>query len=113
LHLMPRTGRYWYEAELHRAKGLILEGTTLASSSRRRHGGYQHAEQCLMRAFEIARAQDAKWWELRAALSLAALWRHQGRQREARHILAQTFNWFTEGFETEELRAARECLALN
>jgi predicted ATPase len=60
---------------------------------------------------EIARRQGAKLLELRAAMSLARLWHQQGKQEAARHMLAEIHNWFTEGFDTEDLQTARTLLA--
>ncbi len=64
-------------------------------------------ERCYLRAMEIAREQDAKWWELRAATRLAAIRQDQGRDREARDVLAPVYGWFTEGFNTPDLVEAR------
>jgi predicted ATPase len=68
------------------------------------------AEACFRRAIEIARAQQAKSWELRAAMSLARLWRDQGKVREARELLAPVYGWFTEGFDTLDLKEAKALL---
>jgi predicted ATPase len=68
------------------------------------------AEECLHRALEAAREQDALFWELRGALSLARLRVRQHRQDDARQILAPVYNRFTEGFETADLRSARAML---
>ena len=69
------------------------------------------AETCLLEAIEIARAEEAKAWELRAATSLARLWQGQGRTREAQEILEPVYNWFTEGFDTPDLKGAKVLLA--
>ena len=69
------------------------------------------AEACFRRAIEIARAQQAKSWELRAATSLARLLRDQSRQAEARDLLAPVYGWFTEGFDTLDLKEANALLA--
>jgi predicted ATPase len=61
-------------------------------------------------AFTVARGQNAKFWELRAALGLARLWRDQGRHAEARDLLTPVYNWFTEGFDTRVLKEAKELL---
>ena len=67
-------------------------------------------EQLFNKAMEIARQQKAKSIELRVAMSLAKLWPQQGRRAEARQLLADIYNWFTEGFETVDLKAARKLL---
>jgi predicted ATPase len=69
------------------------------------------AEACFLRAIEIARQQQAKSWELRASTSLARLWLRQGKHYEARTLLAEVYNWFTEGFDTKDLQEARALLA--
>jgi predicted ATPase len=68
------------------------------------------AEACFQRALDIARRQGAKALELRVALSLSRLWRQQNKPREARQLLADIYGWFTEGFETADLREARVLL---
>ena len=67
------------------------------------------AERYFEHALEIARAQDAKSWELRAAISMARLWRDQGKRDEARELLAPVYGWFTEGFDTLDLKELRRC----
>jgi predicted ATPase len=62
------------------------------------------------RALAVARAQQAKSWELRAATSLARLWRNQGKPQQARELLAPIYSWFTEGFETRDLKEAEALL---
>ena len=68
------------------------------------------AEAYFERAIAIARAQQAKSWELRAAMSLARLWRDQGKRDAARDLLAPVYNWFTEGFDTLDLKEAKALL---
>jgi predicted ATPase len=68
------------------------------------------AEQYFTNALAIARKQQAKSWELRAAMSLARLWRDQGKVREARELLAPVYGWFTEGFDARDLREAKALL---
>ena len=70
----------------------------------------QEAEACFQRAIVIARQQEAKSWELRAATSLAHLWQQQGKTTEARALLAPVYNWFTEGFDTADLKDAKTLL---
>jgi predicted ATPase len=62
------------------------------------------------RALTVARAQQAKSWELRAAMSMARLWRNQGKQAAARELLAPVYGWFTEGFDTLDLKQAKALL---
>jgi predicted ATPase len=85
---------------LYRLRGEIL----IANADRR------GAELCFARAFVIARGQQAKSWELRAAMSLARLWRDQGKQQQARELLAPVYGWFTEGFDTRDLKEAKALL---
>ena len=68
------------------------------------------AEKCFRKAIEIARGQSAKWWKLRATTSLAQLLSKQGRRDEARAMLAEIYNWFTEGFDTADLKDAKALL---
>jgi predicted ATPase len=91
-------GRY-YEAELHRIKGELL----LAQSPRISDA----AENCIIQAIEVASRQSAKSLELRAAMSLSRLWQRQGKMVEARQLLGDIYGWFTEGFETGDLKAAK------
>jgi predicted ATPase len=88
--------------ELYRLKGeLLLLQTDF-------HAG--QAESCFQRSIEVARLQSAKSWELRATTSLARLLAHQGRRDEARSMLADIYNWFTEGFDTADLKDAKALL---
>jgi predicted ATPase len=92
----------WWEAELYRLKGeLLLQQAT---------GSSDEAEACLHRASDIARRQQAKSLELRAAMSLARLWQRQGKRAEAHALLAPVYGWFTEGFDTAALQAAKVLL---
>ncbi len=68
------------------------------------------AEACYRRAIEVARRQEAMSWELRAATSLARLWRDQGKRQEAHNLLAPVYDWFTEGFDTPDLKEAKAVL---
>ena len=69
------------------------------------------AEAYFERALAVARQQQAKSWELRAAMSMARLWRDQGKRQEARNLLAPIYGWFTEGFDTSDLKEAKALLA--
>ena len=95
-------GERWYEADVHRTAGEIA----LMSSDPDAAKAQAHFE----RALEIARAQQTRSWELRAATSLARLWRDQGRRAEARDLLAPVYSWFTEGFDTLDLKEAKALL---
>jgi len=88
------------EADLHRQKGQLLL----------RQGHSEAAEQLYCKALSIAREQQAKLWELRAAVCLARLRRDQGRHAEARELLAPVYSWFTEGFDTQDLKEAKALL---
>jgi predicted ATPase len=94
-------GRF-FEAEMHRLKGeLLLRQDDLNAAE---------AKSCFERAIEIARKQSAKSLELRATTSLARLFRGTGRRDEASTMLADIYNWFTEGFDTADLRDAKALL---
>jgi predicted ATPase len=96
------TKEKWCEAEIHRLAGEIA----LMSPER----DAAKAEACFDRALAVARQQQAKSWELRAAMSLACLWRDQGKVRQARELLAPVYGWFTEGFDTRDLKEAKALL---
>ena len=70
----------------------------------------QEAERCYRQALDIACRQEAKWWELRTAVSLSQLWQSQGKLLEAHQVLADAYNWFTEGLDTPELQHAKAIL---
>ena len=96
------TKERWYEAEIHRVTGEIaLKLPQLGSSQ---------AETYFERALTVARAQQAKSWELRAAMSMARLWHDHGMQEKARDLLAPIYGWFTEGFDTVDLKQAKALL---
>ncbi len=122
--LVAKTGERYYEAELYRLKGeLTLAGARgwgLGASSSspqvpslKPHASRaveQEAEECFLKAIDIARSQEAKSLELRAAMSLARLWRQQGKSIEARALLEDIYLWFTEGFDTKDLQDAAALL---
>ena len=99
---IERSGQRYYEAELHRLKGEMLMGLDSSNAAQ--------AEQSLRTAIEISRKQHAKSWELRAITSLARLLAKQHKRDEARMMLAQIYNWFTEGFDTPDLKDAKVLL---
>jgi predicted ATPase len=70
----------------------------------------REAEECFLKAIEISQRQQAKSLELRATVSLARLWQQQGKQHAARNTLSEIYNWFTEGFDTIDLKEAKELL---
>ena len=100
--VMDSTQERYYEAEVHRVQGTLV----LAQAAD------QHAlaETCFQHALAIARRQQARSWELRAAMSLARLWQQQGKQAEAHALLAPVYGWFTEGFDTADLQETRALL---
>ena len=98
---LERTGERWWETEIHRLQGELL----LA-----RNGDYAEAESRFQKALAFARERDAKSFELRAAMSLARLWQRQGKRKEAHELLAPVYDWFTEGFDTGDLKEARALL---
>jgi predicted ATPase/class 3 adenylate cyclase len=104
LALMDKIAERDYAAELYRLQGDLLR----AQAGARQQG--QEAEACFQQALDIARRQQAKSWELRAAMSLSRLWQQQGKRAEARQLLAPIYNWFTEGFDTTDLQEARVLL---
>jgi predicted ATPase len=87
---------------LHRLKGELLLKQPVPDAPQ--------AEACLQQALAIARRQQAKSWELRAALSLSQLWQQQGKRAEAYDLLAPIYGWFTEGFDTADLQEAQALL---
>jgi DNA-binding winged helix-turn-helix (wHTH) protein/predicted ATPase len=115
LATVEETGERYYEAELHRIRGelLVMQASGAGDHSEAtRHGSplTAQAESCFKQAISVARRQQAKSWELRAAISLARLYRRQGMRAEARAALADIFAWFTEGFDTADLMEARALL---
>ena len=100
LQLAERTGERWFAAELDRQRGRLLL----------RQGNPEAAEELYRKALSVAREQEAKLWELRAAASLARLWRDQGHCAAGRDLLVPVYGWFNEGFATPDLKAAKMLL---
>jgi predicted ATPase len=100
--LVETTEARWWEAELARLKGVLL--------LRLPHPEVPQAVACFQQALEVARRQQAKALELRAALSLSCLWQQQGKRTAAYDLLAPVYGWFTEGFDTPDLQDARALL---
>jgi class 3 adenylate cyclase/predicted ATPase len=100
LAMVERTGERFWEAEIYRLKGELLLDSK----------GSSEAENCFRHAIDIARRQSAKSLELRAAMSLSRLLQKQGKKDEARRMLAEIYGWFTEGFDTADLKDAKTLL---
>lgn len=98
---IEKIGERYMEVEMYRLKGELLE---MQGASE------EEVEQQFHRAIDIARRQQAKSWELRATVSLCRLWQRQGKTEEAREMLAEIYNWFTEGFDTVDLKEAKTLL---
>ena len=96
------TGERWSEPDTHRIAGEIALLQVEPDAAK--------AEAYFERALGVARQQQAKSWELRAAMSLARLWRDQGKVQQARELLAPVYGWFTEGFDTRDLKEAKALL---
>jgi len=107
LDVAEKGGEHWWDAELHRLKGETTLQSTLGD---RESAVRREAESCFEQALEVARTQSAKSLELRAATSLARLWQQQGKQTEAHELLSGIYNWFTEGFDTKDLKDAKPLL---
>ncbi|MBI3045714.1 MAG: AAA family ATPase [Betaproteobacteria bacterium] len=109
LDFVQKTGERFYEAELHRLRGeLLLKSTSQGPASRDER--FFEAETSFHQALDIARRQSAKSLELRATMSLSRLWQGQGKREEARQRLAEVYGWFTEGFDTADLKEAKALL---
>jgi predicted ATPase len=96
------TANKWFEAEVHRNAGEIALKSPQLDTAK--------AEAYFERALAVARAQQTRSWELRAAMSMARLWRDRGKRDEARDLLAPIYGWFTEGFDTFDLKQAKALL---
>jgi predicted ATPase len=99
---METTGERWCEAEVHRIAGEIVLKSPEPDMAK--------AEACFKRALAVSHAQQTKSWELRAAMSMARLWRDQGKQQQAHDLLAPVYGWFTEGLDTLDLKEAKSLL---
>jgi predicted ATPase len=104
LAAVHKTDERFYEAEIHRLKGELLLVHCAES--------HREAEACFQQALLVARYQQAKSLELRAAMSLSRLWQHQGKRAAAYDLLASVYGWFTEGFDTPDLQEAKALLAV-
>jgi tetratricopeptide (TPR) repeat protein len=119
LRLVDKNDERFYEAEVYRIKGeltlqqLKIENVklTITETPHQAANPQAEAEECFLKAIAIAQRQQAKSLELRAATSLTRLRQQQGQTAEARQMLLEIYNWFTEGFDTKDLREAKELLA--
>src|SRR5262249_30870740 len=100
--MLAKSGGHCCEAELYRLRGELLLQCSMAPQG--------EAEACFQQALDVARRQQAKSLELRAAMSLARLWQQQGKRQEAYALLAPIYGWFTEGFDTADLQEAKVLL---
>jgi predicted ATPase len=100
--MIEASGERWFEAEVKRMAGEIALKSPKPDGAK--------AETYFEQAIVVARAQQAKSWELRAAMSMARLWRDQGKREEARELLAPVYGWFTEGFDTLDLKEVKALL---
>jgi predicted ATPase len=115
---VDKTGARFSEAELYRLKGeLSLQSRQVKTSQDKSETTNPRpltldpqAEACFHKAIDIARRQSAKSLELRAVMSLSRLWQHQGKKKEAHEMLAEIYDWFTEGFDTKDLQEAKALL---
>jgi len=96
------TNERWCEADVHRVAGEIALTSPEPDATK--------AEAYFERALAVARVQQARSWELRAAMSMARLWRDQGKRHQAHDLLAPVYGWFTEGFDTLDLKQAKALL---
>jgi len=107
---MEKTGERYYEAELHRQRGELLLLREAKSHPDQGSREQHEAETCFQHALDVARRQQAKSLELRAAMSLARLWQRQGKRAEAYNLIAPVYGWFSEGFDTADLIDAKALL---
>ncbi len=120
LAIVDKNEERYYEAELYRLKGELTLQQSEVQSPRSEVTNTQpltpnphvevEAEACFHKAIEIARRQQARSLELRAVMSLSRLWQKQGKKEEARQMLAEIYGWFTEGFDTADLKDAKALL---
>ena len=97
-------GKTWFEVDVYRIAGEIARQSPNRATAK--------AETYFEHALAVARQQQAKSWELRAAMSMARLWYDQGKVQQARELLAPVYSWFTEGFDTRDLKEAKALLVL-
>lgn len=108
LAAQEKLGEEYYDAELYRLMGELLLVQECEAMNLKAHR--DRAQACFQRALEISRRQSAKLWELRAGMSLARLWRQDRKEAEARRMLSEIYDWFTEGFDIKDLQEAKALL---
>jgi predicted ATPase len=101
LAALQNVDEFWWVADIHRLRGHLLRSLD---------ADHVAAEGCYKKAIDLAQRQSAKWIELRAATHLARLWHTQGKFQEARTLLGPVYGWFTEGFDTANLKDAKALL---
>jgi predicted ATPase len=109
LAMANKNGERVWEAEIYRLKGELTLQQFKVQGAKLKEAAAE-AEECFLKAIEVARKQQAKSLELRATVSLARLWQQQGKKKQARKMLAEIYTWFTEGFDTKDLQEARGLL---
>jgi predicted ATPase len=116
---VAENGERIWEAEIYRLKGELtlqkqsdVQGpvSEVSESHSSDLQSQAEAEACFLKAIDIVRRQHAKSWKLRATVSLARLWRRQGKKKQAHKMLSEIYSWFTEGFDTKDLREAKALL---
>jgi predicted ATPase len=108
--LIAITREELYAAEIARLQGELHLQVSQVPDPESDTSPMVNAEQCFQQALALARSRQARWWELRAAMSLARLWQQQGKRVEAYQLLAEIYGWFTEGFDTTDLQDAKALL---
>ena len=112
LALVHKNGEHFHEAELYRLNGelLLMQENQMPVLSLVEGSKVEESEARFHNAIAVARRQEAKSWELRAATSLARLWQRRGKKAAAREMLSPVYQWFTEGFDTADLKDAQALL---
>src|SRR5581483_12400582 len=111
LTITEENGERIWESEVYRFQGeLLLKQGEKIRSAKSKTRLISEAEKCFQHAFDLARRQSAKSYELRAAMSLSRLWQQQGKKEEAHKLLSDIYGWFTEGFDTKDLQEAKALL---
>jgi predicted ATPase len=99
---IKKSGQYFLETRIYQLNGELLLQTSIPETSR--------AEACFHHALVMSQKHEAKYWELQTAMSLSRLWLNQGKKEDARGLLSEIYNWFTEGFDTADLKDAKSLI---